>query len=47
VHADMDLGVGPVDELSVHPDLFGLLHHALLWLPLRFVRILAVSRQVH
>ncbi len=26
VNADMDLGVGPVDELAVHPDLLGLLH---------------------
>ena len=26
VRADVDLGVGPVDELAVHPDLFGLLH---------------------
>jgi hypothetical protein len=32
VHADVDLRVGPVDELSVHPDLLGLLHGALLWL---------------
>src|SRR6185295_9157172 len=26
VDADVDLGVGPVDELAVHPDLLGLLH---------------------
>ena len=26
VDADMDLRVGPVDELAVHPDLLGLLH---------------------
>jgi hypothetical protein len=24
--ADVDLGVGPVDELPVHPDLLGLTH---------------------
>ena len=26
VRADVDLRIGPVDELAVHPDLFGLLH---------------------
>ena len=26
VRADVDLRVGPVDELAVHPDLLGLLH---------------------
>jgi hypothetical protein len=30
VDADVDLRVGPVDELAVHPDLLGLLHRALL-----------------
>ena len=30
VDADVNLGVGPVDELAVHPDLLGLLHHRLL-----------------
>ena len=29
VHADVHLGVGPVDELAVHPDLVGLVHQAL------------------
>jgi hypothetical protein len=29
VGADVDLGVGPVDELTVEPDLLGLLHIAL------------------
>jgi hypothetical protein len=24
--ADVDLGVGPVNELAVHPDFFGLTH---------------------
>ena len=28
VDTDVHLGVGPVDELAVHPDLRGLLHHA-------------------
>ena len=28
VDADVDLRVGPVDELAVHPDLLGLLHRA-------------------
>ncbi len=38
VHADVDLRVGPVDELAVHPDLFGLLHRArsFVWPPGRF-----------
>ena len=31
VHADVNLRVGPVDELAVHPDLLGLLHRALLF----------------
>src|SRR5207253_10568760 len=30
VNPDMNLGVGPVDELAVHPDLLGLLHPRLL-----------------
>jgi hypothetical protein len=29
VDADVDLRVGPVDELAVHPDLLGLLHRAI------------------
>ena len=33
VHADVDLRVGPVDELAVHPDLLGLLQRALLCRP--------------
>jgi hypothetical protein len=26
VRADVDLGIGPVDELPVHPDLLGRFH---------------------
>src|SRR5581483_3708209 len=32
VDADVDLRIGPVDEVAVHPDLLGLLHRALLCL---------------
>ena len=46
VHADVDLRVGPVDELAVHPDLLGLLHRRAPLSGRLEVRILASGPEV-